>query len=171
MGASTTLPLALGLVLFSFLITSMMVVPFIDLLYKYKLTRKKEAPAKGKVPLFDQLHDIKAGTPVGGGVLIILSVSLLFLLLFPFASHMGVYIRSAFDFRVELFLIFFTFISFGLLGLSDDLIKIFGRPKQGKMGLWYGITRKSKFVLQWLLALFIGYVLNKRLGIEIVHVP
>ncbi|OGM28792.1 hypothetical protein A2962_04910 [Candidatus Woesebacteria bacterium RIFCSPLOWO2_01_FULL_39_61] len=171
MQVESILSLALGLIIFSFIITGVLVVPFIDLLYKLKITRRKEAPKQGKIPLFDKLHDIKAGTPVGGGLLIIGSVSLLFLLLFPFASHMGVYIRSAFDFRVELFLIFFTFISFGLLGLSDDLIKIFGRPKQGKMGLWYGITRKSKFVLQWLLALFIGYVLNKRLGIEIVHVP
>ncbi len=110
MHVESVLPLTLGLVIFSFIITGVLVVPFIDLLYKLKITRRKEAPKKGKVPLFDKLHDIKAGTPVGGGVLIILSVSLLFLLLFPFASHMGVYIRSAFDFRVELFLIFFTFI-------------------------------------------------------------
>lgn len=171
MHVDNILPLALGLILFSFIITAVLVVPFIDVLYKLKITRRKEAPEKGKIPLFDRLHDIKAGTPVGGGVLIISSVSLLFLFLFPFASHMGVYIRSSFDFKVELFLIFFTFISFGLLGLSDDLIKIFGRPKPGAMGLWYGITRKNKFILQWLLALFIGYILNKRLGIEIVHIP
>src|SRR3989338_9493733 len=127
MSEFNVLSLVSGLVIFSFLITSVLVIPFIDLLYKLKLTRRREAPKQGKIPLFDKLHDIKAGTPVGGGLLIIGSVSLLFLLLFPFASHMGVYIRSAFDFRVELFLIFFTFISFGLLGLSDDLIKIFGR--------------------------------------------
>ena len=65
------LPLALGLILFSFLITSVLVVPFIDLLYKFRLIRRKEAPKKGKIPLFDKLHDIKAGTPVGGGILII----------------------------------------------------------------------------------------------------
>ena len=171
MGASTTLPLALGLVLFSFLITSMMVVPFIDLLYKYKLTRKKEAPAKGKVPLFDKLHDIKAGTPVGGGVLVILSVSLVFAFLFPFASRMGVFIRSSFQFQTEVFLIYFTFISFGLLGLSDDLIKMLGRPQKGTLGLLFGLRRRNKFILQWLMGLFIGFVLYKNLGIDILHIP
>ena len=47
---------------FSFLTTSILVVPFIDFLYKIKFTRKVEAPKSGKVPLFDKLHDIKAGT-------------------------------------------------------------------------------------------------------------
>lgn len=165
------LPLALGLVIFSFALTGVLVIPFIDLLYRLKVTRRKEAPKKGKVPLFDKLHDVKAGTPVGGGLLIIFLVSLLFMMLFPFASHMGVYIRSAFNFRIEIFLIFFTFISFGLLGLSDDLVKIFGRPKPGSMGLWYGLSRRNKFVLQWVLALIIGFILYKKLGIQIVHIP
>lgn len=171
MGSSDTLPLALGLVLFSFLITSICIVPFINLLYKLKLTRQKEAPKKGKIPLFDRLHDKKAGTPVGGGILLIIIVTALFYLLFPFASHMGVYIRSSYNFKIELFTIFFTLISFGLLGLSDDLLKIFGKPKPGIAGFWFGMTRTSKFLLQWVLALFIGWVLYTKLGIQILHIP
>ena len=171
MSSPNVLPLALGLVLFSFILTSVLVVPFIDLLYKLNLTRKKEAPKRGKVPLFDKLHDIKAGTPVGGGILLIIVVLVIFALLFPFASRMGVLIRSSFDFKTELFLIFFTFISFGILGLSDDLMKIFGKPKEGKIGLLFGLTGKQKFLLQWVLALIIGYILHKNLGIEILHIP
>lgn len=165
------LPLALGLIIFSFLVTSVLVVPFIDLLYRLKLTRRREAPKKGKVPLFDKLHDIKAGTPVGGGILIILVLVVLFALIFPIASHTGVYIRSSFDFKTELFVIFFTFVSFGLLGLSDDLMKIFGKPRKGTLGLWLGLKRSHKFLLQWMLALFIGYVLCEKLGIKILHIP
>jgi len=71
MGTPNFLPLALGLIIFSFLISSVLIVPFIDLLYKFHLTRRKEAPVRGKIPLFDKLHDKKAGTPVGGGVFII----------------------------------------------------------------------------------------------------
>jgi len=171
MSSPDVLPLALGLVLFSFLITGLLVIPFVDLLYKLKLTRRREAPKKGKVPLFDKLHDIKAGTPVGGGMLLIVVVTLLFAMLFPFASRMGVFIRSSYEFKIELFVIFFTFLSFGLLGLSDDLMKIFGKPKKGKIGLLYGITGKQKFLTQWVLALIIGYVLFKYLGIQILHVP
>lgn len=171
MSATNNITLALGLVLFSFLLTSLLVVPFINLLYKLRLTRRKEAPKKGKVPLFDKLHDIKAGTPVGGGVLIILIVSTLFVLLFPFASRMGVYIRSCYEFRTEIFLILFTFISFGILGLYDDIVKIFGKPKKGALGMWFGLTRKQKFFLQWVLAFLVSFVLYQRLGIKILHIP
>jgi len=170
MNSPNILSLALGLLLFSFVITSVLVVPFIDLLYKLKLTRRKEAPKKGKVPLFDKLHDVKAGTPVGGGILLISVVTILFALLFPFASHMGVYIRSSYNFKSELFVIFITFIAFGLLGLSDDLVKIFGKPKAGAMGMWIGLRRKEKFILQWVLAFFVGYLLY-RMGISILHIP
>ena len=65
------LPLALGLLMFSFIVTGIFLLPYINLLYKLRFIRKKEAPKKGKIPLFDKLHDVKAGTPVGGGLLII----------------------------------------------------------------------------------------------------
>lgn len=171
MGFSNFLPLSLGLVLFSFLVTSTLVVPFIDFLYKVKLTRRKEAPKKGKVPLFDKLHDIKAGTPVGGGVLIILVVSILFAILFPISSYMGVFVRSAYKLGYELFIIFFTFISFGLLGLLDDYIKTFGKPKKGVLGVAFGLTRRHKFILQWILAFIVATFIYKHLGISILHVP
>jgi phospho-N-acetylmuramoyl-pentapeptide-transferase len=171
MDSQNTLPLGLGLVIFSFLITTLLIVPFINLLYRLDFTRRKEAPLKGKVPLFDKLHDIKAGTPVGGGIIIILIVSVFFALLFPFASHMGVIIRSSFDLRTELFLIFFTFLSFGALGFSDDLLKLFGKPRQGALGMWIGISRSKKFIIQWTLALTVGYILNQRLGIDFINIP
>ena len=171
MSSPNVLPLALGLVLFSFLITSVLIVPFIDFLYKLNIVRGKEAPKKGKIPLFDKLHDIKAGTPVGGGILLITIVSILFVLMFPFASRMGILIRSSFDFKTEIFIILFTFISFGLLGLFDDLIKIFGKPRRGTLGLWFGLTRTQKFVIQWILALIIGYILCEKLGVCIIHIP
>lgn len=171
MNTPNTLPLALGLLLFSFLVTSLLVVPFIDILYKLRLIRKKEAPLSGKIPLFDKLHDKKAGTPVGGGILIISVVSVLFLLLFPFASRMGISIKSSYDFRTEIYIILISFISFGALGLYDDLVKMFGKPKAGSLGLWFGLSRRVKFTLQWLLGLLIGFILYSKLGIQIIHIP
>lgn len=171
MGTSNFLPLALGLIIFSFLISGVLIVPFIDLLYKLHLTRRREAPKHGKVPLFDKLHDIKTGTPVGGGILIILLVSVLFALIFPLATRFGVAIESSYKLESELLVIFFTFISFGILGLSDDLLKIFAKPTKGFLGLWFGIRRWHKFALQWALALFIGFLLYNQLGIHIVNIP
>lgn len=165
------LTLSLGLVIFSFLICIVLIVPFINLLYKLHLTRKKEAPEHGKVPLFDKLHDIKVGTPVGGGVLIIILVTLLFAFSFSLSSHMGLYVRSSFSLKAELFIIFFSFISFGLLGLSDDLLKIFAKPTRGVLGLWFGLRRKQKFILQWILGFFIGYLIYSYLGVHIINIP
>ncbi len=164
-------PLALGLVIFSFIINSVLMVPFIDLLYKLKVIRKKEAPEKGKIPLFDKLHDIKAGTPTGGGILLIFVVSLLFATLSPVISYLGVFIQSAYHLREELIVIFLTFISFGLLGLCDDLLKIFGKPRKGTLGLWVGMGRSIKFFLQWVLAFIISAWLYWSLGIHILHLP
>src|SRR4030042_1934184 len=171
MSAHNLLPLVLGLIIFSFLLTSIAIVPFIDLLYKLKLTRRKEAPKVGKVPLFDKLHDIKAGTPVGGGILVVAIVSILFIALFPLATYLGVYVESAFSLNTELFIIFFTFVSFALLGLSDDLITLFGTPRAGKMGMWIGLGRSLKFLLQWVLAFTISFLIYKGLGVQIVHIP
>lgn len=165
------MPLTLGLVIFSFLVTSVFVVPFINLLYKLHLTRRKEAPKKGKIPLFDKLHDIKAGTPVGGGVLIVTIVTLFFAILFPVVSRMGVFIESSYNLRGELNVIFFTFISFGILGLIDDLIKTFGKPTRGVLGFAFGLTRMQKFLLQWMLGLIIGYMIYNNLGVHILHIP
>jgi len=165
------LPLTLGLIIFSFLISSILIVPFIDLLYKLKITRKREAPKNGKVPLFDKLHDIKAGTPVGGGVLIILLVTLIFAIVFPMASYLGLYVKSSYPLKTELFIIFFTFISFGILGLSDDLLKVFAKPTKGVLGLWFGLRRKHKFLLQCILGFLVGYFIYKFLGVSIINIP
>lgn len=165
------LPLALGLIIFSFLITSLLVVPFINFLYKIRFTRRHEAPLKGKIPLFDKLHDKKAGTPVGGGVLIISIVTLLFLILFPISGRMGVFIHTAYNLRLELIVIFLTFISFGCLGLIDDYKKMLGKPTKGVLGRVFGIGRRPKFLLQWVLAIIIALIINLGLGIGIVHIP
>jgi phospho-N-acetylmuramoyl-pentapeptide-transferase len=171
METTNFLPLALGLVIFSFLITSVLIVPFINLLYKLHFTRQVEAPKHGKIPLFDKLHDKKAGTPVGGGVLLIVLVCTLFAILFPLASNLGVYISTAYNLRWELIIIFFTFCSFGFLGLSDDYMKNLGKPTKGVLGLWFGLRRKEKFMLQWILAFTVGFMLYFNLGIHIIHIP
>lgn len=174
MNTPSILALSLGLLIFSFLTTSSLMVPFIDILYKLKFTRKKSGEEGKKKALFDKLHDIKAGTPVGGGVLLILIVTLLYIFLFPFSSHMGVFIKSSFVLKDELFVILFTFLSFGLLGFSDDVVKIFSSGRKGERptgGLNFGFKRSHKFILQWILAFIVSWVIYSKLGIHILHIP
>jgi len=162
--------LYLGLLIFSFLITGVLVVPFINLLYKIKFTRKiqntKDAQGN-RTKIFDKFHNIKAGTPVGGGFLIILVTFFLYLLLFPLVSYMGAHVTVAFQIKEELNILFFTFISFGLLGLYDDIMKFFGFEKSG----FFGLRMRYKFLIQWILAFVIAVLMFQNLKIDIINIP
>lgn len=163
--------LFLGLLIFSFIITGIAIIPFINLLYQLKFTRKTEAPKGKKAPLFDKLHDWKAGTPVGGGILMIFVVSAIYALLFPILKYLGVYISAVHSLRDEVNIIFFSFISFGLLGLYDDLMKFFGKTEKGVFGLKFGIPGQAKFFIQLILASTIASMLFFNLKIDLIHIP
>src|SRR3990167_4685910 len=126
--------LLLGLLIFSFIVTSLLIVPFINALFAIKFQRRdqqtKDAFGK-RTPIFDKFHAGKVGTPVGGGLLVISVVTLLFFILFPLIKFLGVYITNVYPIKEELNVIFFTFLSFGLLGLYDDVMKFFRIEKTG----------------------------------------
>jgi len=162
--------LYLGLLIFSFVITSFLIVPFIDLLYKFKFLRRKQITRDflgWRTKIFDRLHGHKAGTPVGGGLLILIIVSLLYAFLFPLISYLGVFISAAYPIREELNILFFSFLSFGFLGFYDDIRKLFGFKQTG----FFGLRMRHKFLIQWFLALIIGLLLYRNLGIDFVHIP
>lgn len=162
--------LNLGLLIFSFAITSLLIVPFINLLYKLRFKRQKQETKDAfgeKTPIFDKYHTEKAGTPVGGGLLVILVVTVLFLLLFPLLRRAGVYITQNHPIRDELNILFFTFWSFGLLGLYDDVMKFFHVKKTN----FFGLRMRHKFVIQWILAFIIAIMMYMNLSFDIVNVP
>jgi phospho-N-acetylmuramoyl-pentapeptide-transferase len=162
--------LYLGLLLFSFLLTSLLVVPFINLLYKLKFQRQlqKTTDFQNKhTPIFDRFHNSKVGTPVGGGLLIIISVCILFLILFPIIKFTKIFISSNYQLTHELSIIFFTFISFGLLGLYDDIYKFFGF-KQTK---FFGLKMRHKFILQIVLACITSFLIFSQLKIDFFYIP
>jgi len=162
--------LYLGLLIFSFLITSILVVPFISLLYKLKFYRRVQQTkdTEGvRTKIFDKFNNSKAGTPVGGGLLVIGITFLLYLILFPLLSFWGTYIRTSFKMMDELNILFFTFISFGLLGLYDDIKKFFGFEKSG----FFGLRLRHKFLIQWILAFIVSSMMYFNLGLSIVNIP
>src|SRR3990167_4438581 len=124
----------LGLLIFSFVVTAILLVPFINLLYKLRFTRRFQITRDAfnrKTPIFDRFHQHKQGTPVGGGFLMITVVGLLFLLLFPLAKYIGVDVTHVYPIGGEVHVLFFTFLSFGLLGFYDDMMKFFHLDKSG----------------------------------------
>lgn len=162
----------LGILIFSFTITAILIVPFIDTLYKLKFQRQKQdtKDAFGKTtPIFNSYHNVKQklGVPVGGGLLVILVVSILFSLLFPLFKLMGITVTHVYPTQTEVNLLFFTFLSFGLLGLYDDIKKFFGFQKEA----FFGMRLKHKFVIQWILAIVIATVLFFQLEISFLYIP
>lgn len=162
--------LYLGLLLFSFITTSLLVVPFINLLYRLKFQRQSQHTLdiqNKNTPIFDKFHNSKAGTPVGGGILIIISVSILFAFLLPIFQFNKIFVSSNYKLNLELEVIFFTFICFGILGLYDDILKFFNFQKTG----FFGLRTKQKFILQILVSTFISLLIYFQLNINFIYIP
>jgi len=155
----------------SFLVHAILIVPFINFLYRIKLQRQDQQTkdAFNKLtPIFDLFHKHKAGTPVGGGILILLTTSVLYglFLLWSWNTH-GAINANFPSYLTEIKIVLFTFISFGLLGLYDDLVKIFFWKEKG----FFGLRMRHKLVIQTILALIVGYWLYAELKIAFIHVP
>lgn len=162
--------LLLGLLIFSFIITSSLIVPFINVLYRLRFQRLKQTTkdAFGKrTPVFDRFHQEKAGTPVGGGLLIIIVVTLLFSIIFPLLLYLKVPITHLHPLGYELKIVFLTFFSFGLLGLYDDAMKFF-RVDKSK---FFGLRLRHKFAIQWILGLIIASLLFLNLDLSYINIP
>ena len=161
--------LLLGLLIFSFIVTSFAIIPFINLLYKIRFYKKHTTILNKQSNVAVEHIKSKARTPEGGGLLIIFSVCLVFALIFPIIKFLGVYITNVYPIEPEITIIFFTFLSFGLLGLYDDIVGFFelDRNKEGFAGLKAG----HKFAIQGILGLAIGSMLYYNLGISILNIP
>jgi phospho-N-acetylmuramoyl-pentapeptide-transferase len=80
---------------------------------------------------------------------------------------MGINVTSMHESKlVEITTILFTFITFALLGLLDDVKKFF--PLQGKI---FGLRMRHKLCLEIILSLAISCLLFFGLGISILHIP
>jgi phospho-N-acetylmuramoyl-pentapeptide-transferase len=138
-------------------ITSALFVPFINLLYKIKLSDPNPGEHRdifGKsTPIFKKLRSATAGTPIGGGLLMVIVVSLL--TLFFFSK----------DMNIQILAILTTFVSFMLLGLFDDLKKTFhfkGGP--------FELRVRQKFVLEIIISSALSYWFVSK-GILNISIP
>ena len=150
----------LGLTILSSFITAILLVPFIDFLYRIKLQRQEQItrdPFNKKTPIFDKFNSWKVGTPMGGGLLIIIVVSILALWSYGILNVLtnGWVITT----------LFISFIGFGLLGLYDDLKKL-----TNKKSSFFGLRLRYKFIIQVILALIISLILYFKLGYGFIFI-
>jgi len=150
----------LGLVLLSVFITGVLLIPFIDFLYKMKFRRLKQKTVDmfdKPTPTFDKFNNWKAGTPFGGGILIIAVVCTL--------TFWAYGILDANIKTWEVIAIMLTFTGFGALGFYDDLKKL-----ANGYGVIFGLRFRHKFIIQWVLALVIASILYFKLGYSFVFI-
>jgi phospho-N-acetylmuramoyl-pentapeptide-transferase len=166
-----SLAILLGALLLSFVVTSVALIPFINTLYRLRFLRLEQETRDVfgvLTPVFNAFHKKKAGVPVGGGLLVILTVSILFAMLLPILSSVGVTISSVYEnTAAEINILFFTFLSFAVIGLYDDIKKFFKLDQKGL----FGLRMKHKLMLQLVLASIISVMLHTQLGISFIHVP
>ncbi|MBL7159823.1 phospho-N-acetylmuramoyl-pentapeptide-transferase [Candidatus Microgenomates bacterium] len=160
----------LGFLIFAFLVNGVLLLPFINLLYKLRFQRKQQKTRDlflRLTPIFDKFHRKKAGTPVGGGILIIITTIFLFFTSLLVFRYFWVPITSLYPFAKEVKILIFTFLSFGLLGLYDDIKKTFPSVS----GKFFGLRFFQKLFLEILLALIIAFWLCNDFKIEIINLP
>ncbi|OGG08538.1 hypothetical protein A2154_00965 [Candidatus Gottesmanbacteria bacterium RBG_16_43_7] len=160
----------LALLLFSWLISSLLFIPFIKLLYRWKFQRQKQITFdvfNKRTPIFDKFNEFKAGTPVGGGVIIILVTALFLPAILLIMKYFLVPITSVYPLGQEIKIILFTFISYGIIGILDDAKKTFVWAKSD----FFGLRLRHKLILEILLAAVIAYWLYFDLKIKIFYIP
>jgi len=151
----------LGLIIISFFVTSFLLVPFIDLLFYLKRRDKKSAILAHDVntPIHNQLLAGKdIDTPIGGGIFLIPIVGVLSLLA-AFVTRQGP--------SEDIYVLVFTILTFGSIGLLDDIRKIF----ISFSGKYSGIRGRYLFLLQLLFAVLVALLLYFVVGLNNIFVP
>jgi len=150
----------LGLVLISFAVTSFFMVPFIDLLFHLKRRFEKVAAEKRfseDLPIHNKLMKNDEATPVGGGILLILVLTILSIIYAYFVKGQD---------QTNLTILLFTLLAFGSLGLVDDIRWIITKRK----GKFLGLGTKVMLGVQIIFALLVSYLLYSLVGLNNLYI-
>lgn len=160
--------LLLGILIFSFIVHAIAIIPFVNFLYHLKFYKNNTAISEEKTDEASIHIRSKSRTPEGGGLLIIVITSLIFAFVLPTLKRLGFEITHVYPIYDEINVIFFSFVSFGILGLYDDIVKFFELDREAG---YTGLRTAYKLLIQVTLGLIIGAMMYFNLGIDIIHVP
>lgn len=154
----------LGLVFVAFVVTGLMLVPFIDLLYFLKryfgrgVKNEVVIRDNSDTPIHDQLMKADFGTPHGGGVVIILTLVIV--------SSVALFYRDGYLDK-EFLLVLFVLLGFGGLGLIDDIRHI----TQREAGKFKGLRTRYILPIQISIALVAACALYFGFGYSNIFIP
>jgi phospho-N-acetylmuramoyl-pentapeptide-transferase len=159
----------IGVVLVSWMISSALFLPFIKLLYRWKFRRLHQTTRDAfnkRTPIFDKFHQGKAGTPVGGGALIILVTVILFPIVLLIMKYFWIPVTSVYPMAHEIKILIVTFLLFGALGFLDDAKKTFFWKSK-----FFGLRLRHKLILEILIAFIVSMWMYTNLSIDILYIP
>ena len=133
--AKTVLGVMLGFIIA--LVTGFILIPFL----------RKNKIGQQTCKLINERHIKKEGTPTIGGLIFIIPTIL---------SILFLYFKGSLNMNHNLIILIFVFLSYGILGLIDDIIKIKKHNNEG-------LSIKIKFTIQVLIAL-VFYIISKYNG-------
>ncbi len=105
----------------------------------------KKIKAGQRINIYVENHQRKSGTPTMGGLIFIIPTIITTIILL---------LTDKIDFSVNLLIVMFVFISYGLIGFLDDYLSI--KRNQNK-----GLSQTQKLLLQFIVAL-IFYILYRK---------
>ena len=161
--------LILGSLILSFGITFLMMPKGIELLKYYGMGKQiREEGLIGRATEFARIHAGKTGTPTMGGLMILIAVGCitgLSMLLPHLPDIFGFSFRHSLWNRSETYIVLFTLMSVGGIGLVDDYLNVreIGRTK--------GLSARVKMILLILFGFIGAYWFYFKLGYSEVHIP
>ncbi len=155
----------LGLAALSFVVAFALTPLWVHFLVKYRLGKQIRAE---DAPIFNQMHQKKAGTPTMGGLLIWLTVLFLALLFWALNKFDVDHFIDKLNFlnRSQTLLPLGALVASALVGLADDLLGIFRiGPKGG------GLKMRHRLLVYTAIASFGAWWFYYKLSWSTIHVP
>ncbi|MCH8748115.1 phospho-N-acetylmuramoyl-pentapeptide-transferase [Patescibacteria group bacterium] len=156
----------IGIATITFVVAFAMTPLVSHYLYKYKFG--KSIRNTGATPIYSKLHAKKAGTPVGGGIIIWGSVLLLALLFWVLQRLWPSLITDNLNFltRRQTLLPLGALVAAAVLGFMDDYLNV---RKIGPSG--GGLNMRQRILLYTVVAAFGAYWFFLKIEWRIIHVP
>ena len=155
----------LGIAVLSFLVALGLTPTLTKLLEKYQM--HKQIRTSEAAPIFSQLHQKKAGTPTGGGVIIwvtVLGLAFIFWALNLFFDQFWGYLN--FVDRAQTYLPIAAMLIAAVLGLFDDILGIMRIGPRGG-----GLMVRHKILLYLVIALIGAGWFFYRLDWDVIYLP